>query len=250
MYLAINYSPQAAHLLQSGQIEIDYFKTPDWDWMVSEAQDLRPVAVHFTLEAGNNGLGEVDWTKVQHLVQITNTPYINIHLDARQKHYSWLAVDATSKSEMEQVYKVLLSDVKILVKHFGPEKCIVENSPYRGEQGNTLRMCVEPDMITQIVEETGCGLLLDISHAIVSATYMSMDPVEYFSRLPVHKMKEMHFAGIHQINHQWIDHLSIQEKDWSWLDWVLAQIRSGEWSNPWLLAFEYGGVGATFEWGS
>ena len=91
MYLAINYSPQAAHLLQSGQIEIDYFKTPDWDWMVSEAQDLRPVAVHFTLEAGNNGLGEVDWTKVQHLVQITNTPYINIHVDARQQHDSWRA---------------------------------------------------------------------------------------------------------------------------------------------------------------
>jgi len=31
---------------------------------------------------------------------------------------------------------------------------------------------------------------------------------------------------------------------------VLAQIKSGEWSTPWLMAFEYGGVGTEFEWRS
>jgi hypothetical protein len=58
----------------------------------------------------------------------------------------------------------------------------------------------------------------------------------------------MHFAGIHHIKGQWIDHLSIMKRDWRWLDWVLTRIQSGEWSTPWLLAFEYGGVGAEFEW--
>jgi hypothetical protein len=37
MNLAINYSHAAARLIQSGQIDIDYFKTPDWDWLVNEA---------------------------------------------------------------------------------------------------------------------------------------------------------------------------------------------------------------------
>lgn len=250
MYLAINYSPPAAQLIKSGQIDIDFFKTPDWPWMVDEAKELRPVAVHFTLEAGNNGLGQVDWKQLDHLVRITHTPYINLHLDARQKYFPWILTDTASKSDIEQVFKVILSDVMSVVEIFGTERVIVENSPYRGELGNTLRLCVEPEIITRIVDESGCGFLLDISHAIISAAHIGMDSHEYFYKLPVNKLKEMHFAGIHHIKGQWMDHLSILKRDWHWLDWVLAQIKSGEWSTPWLMAFEYGGVGTEFEWRS
>jgi uncharacterized protein (UPF0276 family) len=247
MDLAINYSPPAARLVQSGLIDVDYFKTPDWGWMVKEAKKIHPVAVHFSLEAGNNGLGQVDWSEVEYLAQTTSTSYINLHLDAKQKYFPWLSTDTTCKSDIKQVIKVILSDVLSVVELFGKEKVIVENSPYRGEWGNTLRLCVEPDLITRIVNETGCGLLLDISHAIISAAHIGMDPYEYFSHLPVNKLKEMHFAGIHHIKGQWMDHLSILKRDWPWLEWVLARIQSGEWSTPWLLAYEYGGVGPEFE---
>jgi hypothetical protein len=54
--LAINYSPQAAQLMAECRIEFDYFKCPDWPGMISEAQKLKPVAVHFTLIAGNGSL--------------------------------------------------------------------------------------------------------------------------------------------------------------------------------------------------
>ena len=250
MHLAINYSPPAARLVQSGQIEVDFFKTPDWDWMVDEAKPLRPVAVHFTMEAGNGRLGRVGWNKVEQLAQLTSTPYINLHLDARQKNFPWLQVETARKSDIDHVLKIMLADVMVLVNRYGADRIVVENSPYRGQAGNTLRLCVEPDLIRRIVAETGCGMLLDIPHAIIAATHIGMEPYEYFSRLPVHKVREMHYAGIHPINGQFVDHLSILDGDWSWLDWALAQIRSGEWSTPWLLAFEYGGVGAEFEWRS
>jgi hypothetical protein len=79
---------------------------------------------------------------------------------------------------------------------------------------------------------------------------MGMDHKQYFSRLPVCQVKEMHFAGIHNLNGQLSDHLSILKEDWHKLDWVLGHIQSGEWSQPWMLAFEYGGVGVEFEWRS
>jgi hypothetical protein len=47
-----------------------------------------------------------------------------------------------------------------------------------------------------------------------------------------------------------MDHVSIQESDWHWLDWVLDRVHSGECGAPKLLAFEYGGVGEPFEWRS
>jgi uncharacterized protein (UPF0276 family) len=250
MYLAINYSPPAAQLVQSGQIDIDFFKTPNWEWMIDEAKNLRPVAIHYNLEAGNGRLDKVDWNEAEQLAQATGTPYFNLHLDPKQKHHPRLSVDTNTKSEIKQVFKIILSDVMVLVDRFGPEKVIVENSPYRGEPGNTLRLSVEPDLITRVIKETGCGLLLDISHAIITSHYLGMDPYEYFSRLPTQKVMELHFAGTHKIKRQWIDHQSIRKRDWHWLDWVFSRIQSREWSTPWLLAFEYGGVGREFEWRS
>jgi uncharacterized protein len=248
MQLAINYSPAAAGLVQSGQIDIDYFKTPDWDWLVKEASQHKPVAVHFSLEAGNGNLREVDWSAVNHLAQSTNTPYINLHLDARQSFYPNFSVDTSNPSDVEKVAKIIQSDVMSVVERFGPERVIIENSPYRAEEGNTMRLCVLPELITRVVNQSGCSLLLDISHAIITAKALGTDPDDYISSLPLKEIKEMHFAGIHldQITGHWIDHLSIQGDDWYWLDWVLNSILTGQCSTPWLLAFEYGGVGEPF----
>jgi uncharacterized protein (UPF0276 family) len=250
MNLAINYSRPAAKLVQSDEIEIDYFKTPDWEWIVEEAKAFKPVAVHYTLEAGNNSLGEVDWNKVRKLCQLTNTPYINLHLDARQSYYPDLAVDTKDSQDIDRVYKIILSDVMAVVELFGKERVIVENSPYQGEEGNTMQLCVEVELISRLIEETGCGLLLDISHAFITAKTLDIDPYEYIAHLPVNRTKELHFAGMHwnPMSGRWQDHLAIREDDWALLNWVLDNIHSGKWNSPWLLAFEYGGVGEPFEW--
>jgi sugar phosphate isomerase/epimerase len=208
------------------------------------------VAVHFTLDAGNAVLGEENWESVGHLAEITGTPYINLHLDTQREYFQGLPIDTTDPADIKRLLSVMISDVLHVVEHFGSDRVIIENSPYRGETGNTLRPCVEPDLISRVVEETGCGFLLDIAHAFISAHYLGMNQLEYFSRLPVHQLKEMHFTGIHTLDGQLMDHLSISEIDWRRLDWVLTRILSGEWSQPWMLAFEYGGVGAEFEWRS
>ncbi len=248
MYLALNYSPPAADLVRSRQIEIDFFKIPDWDGIVAEAGALRPVKVHFNLDAGNDTLDQVDWGRVGRLVELTGTPYINLHLDARGSYYPAMAVDTADKTDIRKVYATILADVHQVVERFGAGRSLLENCFSQGVPGNTLRLCIDPDLISQIVQETGCGLLLDIAHAIIGARYIGMPAAEYFKRLPTHQLKELHFAGMHRVEAtgRWKDHLSIQTRDWHWLDWVLQRIRSGEWSNPWMLAFEYGGVGEHF----
>ncbi len=252
MQLAINYSPAASQLVQAGQIDIDYFKTPDWDWLIEEAGKLRPVAVHFTLDAGNDSLGEVKWDKLERQLEATQTPFVNLHLDARQSYYPKFATDTADPSEVAFVTHTILSDIQQAVVRFGHERVIIENSPYQGLPGNTMRLCVQPDLISHVIDETNCGLLLDISHAIITARHLEIDPVDYITQLPVGRIKELHFAGIHknELTGQMMDHLSIQEEDWRWLDWVLGHTTSGDWSSPWLLAFEYGGVGEPFTWRS
>ncbi len=248
MKLVLNYSPPAAELVRSRQIEIDYFKTPDWEGIVAEANALKPVKVHFNLDAGTGSLDQVDWERVRRLVGLTGTPYINLHLDARGSYYPEVAVNSTNKADIHKVYATILSDVMQVVERFGPGRTIIENCLSQGVPGNTLRLCVDPDLISRVVQDTGCGLLLDIAHAVIAARYLGMPAAEYFNRLPTHQLTEVQFAGMHRraATGRWKDHLSIQKRDWHWLDWVLQRIRSGEWSSPWMLAFEYGGVGEHF----
>jgi uncharacterized protein (UPF0276 family) len=150
------------------------------------------------------------------LSQITGIPYVNLHLDARQSYYPDFSVDTIRASEVEMGLKIILSDAMSVVERFGPERVIIENSPYQGDEGNTMRLCVQPVMITRVVNETGCGLLLDISHAMITARSLGICPDDYISQLPVERLREMHFAGIHHIKDtgRWMDHLSIQENDW------------------------------------
>ena len=44
-----------------------------------------------------------------------------------------------------------------------------------------------------------------------------------------------------------IDHLPMTDADWQFAEWSLAQIHSGAWREPWIVSFEYGGVGALWE---
>jgi uncharacterized protein (UPF0276 family) len=252
MQLAINYSHPAARLIDQGKIQVDYFKVPNWDWMIKEAKQLRPVAVHFSLEAGNGELGRVDWENIIRTADSTQTPFINLHLDARQGYYPQFSVNTTVEEETQQIISTILSDVTRAIHQCGAERVIIENSPYQGKDAGTMQVCIQPAIIRQVTEQTGCGFLLDISHAIISARALSMEPDDYMLELPVNKIKELHFAGVqyNQFSGTWMDHLSITEEDWSWLEWVLQHIRTGEWSHPWLLAFEYGGVGELFEWRS
>ena len=248
MLLSINYSPAAAELLTAGHIRLDYFKAPDWHDLVAEARLLRPVAVHFSLQAGSGRLHQTDWGLVDRLLAETGTPFVNLHLESNAADYPGVPADTTELSEVRRIIDALHQDVWTVVQRYGAQRVIAENAPYKAQWGTFLRPAVEPQVISQLLDETGCGLLLDLSHARISAHYLGMDEQEYIGQLPVRRIKEMHFAGIHLLDGQLCDHLSILETDWLALEWALERIRLGDWAPPWMLAFEYGGVGDHFAW--
>ena len=219
---------------------------------------LKPVAVHFTLNAGSGRLHETEWELVERLMQQTGTPYVNLHIDPLQKDFPGIPLDTTDPAHVELVAERLVQDVGAVVEHFGAEKVIAENVTYYGPDDpkiatydKTLRPGVLPEVINRLLDETGCGLLLDIPHARIASHYLGMDEREYLASLPVDRIKEMHVTGLHTLEDGYLqDHLPMLESDWPSLDWVLERIHSGEWAKPWMLSFEYGGVGKKFEWRS
>lgn len=53
----------------------------------------------------------------------------------------------------------------------------------------------ETDFLKQIVEKTGCGLLLDINNVFVSATNHQFSALEYLDAFPLDHVGEIHLAG-------------------------------------------------------
>ncbi|MEN8173430.1 MAG: DUF692 family multinuclear iron-containing protein [Chloroflexota bacterium] len=249
MKFAINYSPQAAVLIESGKIKIDYFKTPPWPDMIAEAEKLSPVAIHFNIRtAGIEAMRAKDWDAVEAFLSSTSTAYVNTHLSVWAKEMPHIPVDdPPTQAHKDEVIERMLADLALMTARFGADRIIAENVPYHSEQNYHLRACIEPGVISGVIDQAGCGFLLDISHALISAHYIGMDPKSYMENLPVKALRELHFTGIHSWDGYLQDHQSILEQDWPWLDWVVEKVKTGAWGQPDLLAFEYGGTGDFFE---
>jgi uncharacterized protein len=248
MNFAINYSSQAAELFRSGQIQVDRFKCPDWPWMIEEASILCPVAVHFNLTVGNGSVRDIDWDCTLRLLESTSTPYLNFHLESRRHDFPDIPADSADPVHFEQVYEQVAGDLRFVLEHIEALRVIVENVPYHGAGGKVLRPSVEPGLIRQLLEETGCGLLFDLSHARIAAASLGVSERDYIASLPLERMREMHFTGTKTIDGLIIDHLEAQDNDWQALEGFFKE--NASLPKPWLLAFEYGGVGEKFEWRS
>lgn len=242
MQFTINYSTQAAALLQAGKIEIDRFKCPPWADLVAEARQVAPVYVHFDLRAGNGKLaaGEVDFDEIERFLIETDTPYVNVHL---------LIKDGVVQSADEAIER-MAADIEAAAQRFGAERIIAENIPYRVNSadeigGKYARECVDPAVIRAVLDATGAGFLFDISHARITAQNLGIDLQPYIDSLPIERMTEMHVTGLGMINGMVTDHLPLQADDWMLFETFMGRVGTDA-RDPWCLAFEYGGIGERF----
>jgi uncharacterized protein (UPF0276 family) len=53
----------------------------------------------------------------------------------------------------------------------------------------------ETDFIAEIVQRTGCGLLLDVNNLFVASTNHEWDPARYIEAFPLEHVQEIHLAG-------------------------------------------------------
>jgi uncharacterized protein len=253
MQLAVNYTPQAAALLDAGQIDFDLYKCPDWPHVIEQARRQRPAYVHFPLHAGRGRLDQVDWSTIEALLQHTDTHFVNVHLAPHSADFPGMSPDTTDPAWTERLVERVLADVLLVRQRFGPERVILENVPWDPDPDYSIpRPVTLPETIAQIVRETGCGFLLDIAHARIAALHLEMDEFAYLDMLPVENLREVHVTGtLYDADAgYWRDHFEMTPDDWALVDYTLDRIGHGLWPQPQIVALEYGGVGPMFDWRS
>jgi uncharacterized protein (UPF0276 family) len=143
-----------------------------------------------------------------------------------------------------------IAEMRTLVARFGAENVVLENLPLPISRGEMLQAAADPAVIRRVVLESGCRMLLDISHASISARTLGINERDYISGLPVERIAEIHMTGTGLVDGSLSDHLAMTDYDWGLFDWAITNIRSLAWPEPKIIAVEYGGIGPIFAWRS
>ena len=107
-------------------------------------------------------------------------------------------------------------------------KILIENpSIYLAFNNSTYS---EPEFLNNLVEQSGCGLLLDVNNIFVSACNQGFDPYNYIRKIKTEAVGEIHLAGhtVQKINDTEIridDHGSkVIEEVWSLFSFAIKYI--------------------------
>jgi uncharacterized protein len=252
MKFAVNYSREAEELLKAGKIKFDLFKCPDNDFdpnLIKSAKALSPIYIHFPLNTISGELAKVNWEWVIQQMEDSHTPYINLHFVVYDSQFPSIPKDSTEKGHKEKVISEVLKIIRSVTDRVGCEQVIIENVVYRKE-GHVLRPAIESDVISAIIRESGCGLLLDLAHAQLTAKILGIDVYDYLKGFPIDRLRELHTTGIQHDGKSYRDSMPMTEDDWALITWAIQRIKGGDWPDPWAVAFEYGGIGPKFEWRS
>jgi uncharacterized protein (UPF0276 family) len=251
MKLAVNYSEILISVLEKNPgITIDYLKVPTrpfpecWDQFDcglrnhDKFQLLPHIAQIGILALGRPEAEErLNRQTLERILSLTHPPYLSTHLEARTEYFPEI---------MEYQHQNHFSVRRTLTNHFNRavQECkevlgiplVLENFPYY-PWWRHFRYGSEPEFITEICETNDCGFLLDIAHARCSARHFNLDLLEYIEALPLHRLREIHLAGVRERAEGLRDtHTALTEEDYQLAEYLLQK------TTPEIITIEYGGL--------
>jgi hypothetical protein len=249
MSFALNYSRCAAKLLRAGEIQVALFKCPEWPGLIAETLEFSHCYPHFAFLAGRGQVQKADWALVHRLMSATRAPHLNLHLGPTVADFPGMALESADPRDRERLIEAMTRDVFYAQREFPPERIGLENLMWDPDPPWQIPLwALRADVVREVIERTGCRLLLDLSHAAVTARKIGMSAEEYILSLPVDRLCEMHLSGTRLCEDGlWRDHHPMSDDDWRLAGWAFGKIARGEWPAPSIIAFEYGGIGPGFE---
>jgi uncharacterized protein (UPF0276 family) len=178
---------------------IDYFEVPGWvDFSVIDQSPLTNFMLHnLDLDWSLAAVEAIDpgWDdRLLDALRRTQSPWFSIHLGFASEdvefddHMHPVSEPLPRETVLERIASNLASAVSLC-----PVPLLVENLDYCPE-GAYEHVC-EPTFICEILEMTNCGLLLDIGHLQVSASWLNMTPERYLEQLPLERTVEVHISS-------------------------------------------------------
>jgi uncharacterized protein (UPF0276 family) len=195
--LGVSWSPVVESLPDLGQL-VDVVEAPGWELERALANGRTRVLLH-NLDL-NVSLADPTYTsdgwagRAQATIARAGTPWFSLHLgfsservrfdDHMLPESALLPRDALLERTIASVRRARAAlDLPLLL----------ENLDYCPE-GAYEHVC-EPAFIAEVLDATDAGLLLDLGHLLVTASWLRRDPAALLAELPLERVVEVHISG-------------------------------------------------------
>lgn len=229
--LTVNYSPALVDLLKTGSVAIDGVEVGSW-YTPEQVRSFRRSLpdLPFTYHAGS--LVSSLQTKKMSLpllgeyLAATGSPWLSLHIELLPVYIyilgSRLGIHLPppkTQSALQQFLELFDS-----LRSTAGVPLLLEN--LMSLRPPKYHYAADPQTISAIIERTGAGLLLDISHARIAAAYREQPVHAYIDCLPLDKVEQIHVSGARRKNGVLYDaHEPMLTEDYQVLDWVLGKCR-------------------------
>jgi hypothetical protein len=80
----------------------------------------------------------------------------------------------------------------------------------------------EAEFVTRVLDETDCGMLLDVNNVHINSMNLGFDPYAFLESLPLHRVAQIHLAGGVRVGDMVVDTHStaVREEVWELLAFV------------------------------
>ena len=197
--LGANGTEAMQALLSDAASLVDYLKVGPFMArdVVAELAAHYPLMLHLDENLGNHSLPRLE--KVQPIldwIALTGTPWTSAHIGFRVAgitlHESLAPQAAPDVLTRAEALANIVGNARALAQAL-PVPLLLENIPLFP---NLAYLGVsEPEFVAEVIEATGCNLLLDLAHARVTANVLGCTVEDYLAKLPLERTIELHLSG-------------------------------------------------------
>jgi uncharacterized protein (UPF0276 family) len=192
---------------------------------LTRAQSAYPLVSHgVTLSLGSvDPFDEAYLKQLELLFQQINPPWFSDHL-------CFSGVDGTYSNDLlplprtAEAVNHVVKRIRYIQDRFARPVLIENISYYLDYPGQEMS---EAQFLSEILEQSDCGLLLDVNNVYVNAQNHHGDATEFLSALPLERVVQLHVAGHNHYPEGIIDThgAAVCPEVWALLTWVLQRCK-------------------------
>ena len=162
--------------------------------------------------------------RIKKYLECTDSPWVSVHLSVWEKGMQerLMSGERLPLPNPEQALARLLRRLDILVNLIHVPMLVenIEPLPFDGYDFWSY-----PEYICEVLERSGCGLLLDTGHLRISAERLGMRVETYLNQLPLERVMEIHVSGPRRRGGRLVDtHETLLAVDYQLLESLLARL--------------------------
>lgn len=197
--LGVSWSAVAAGMPDLDAL-VDIVEAPGWglDEALAPAGIRRRVLLHnldLDVSLADPGYVDAAWAeRAKAAIRKAGTPWLSLHLGfaSERVRFDGHMLPESEPLGRDDLLERIVGSVRRAKEYLGLP-LLLENLDYCPE-GAYEHVC-DPDFISEVIEETGCGLLLDIGHLLVAASWLEVEPEVMLRQLPLERVVEVHLSG-------------------------------------------------------